>query len=86
MAWRSLGNMSRVEAKQRYLALLTSVLPSWKDWYAEHGHRHKEQMVREEEHGKVEKAGAGEVRGEGEAYRLLKAFKDRTGFTIPSRL
>ena len=43
-------------------------------------------MAREEEHGKVEKAGAGEVRGEGEADKLLKAFKDKTGFTIPSRL
>eukprot|EP00897_Mesotaenium_endlicherianum_P007902 jgi/Mesen1/713/ME000109S_10928 len=34
-ARRLLGAMPSLEAKQKYVAMLTSVLPSWKSWYAE---------------------------------------------------
>ena len=31
-AWRSLGDMSKSEAKKRFLLLLSSLLPHWKAW------------------------------------------------------
>jgi acyl-CoA-binding protein len=31
-AWRNLGDMTKAEAKKRFLLLLTSILPHWKTW------------------------------------------------------
>eukprot|EP00271_Cylindrocystis_brebissonii_P012179 TRINITY_DN30342_c0_g1_i1.p1 TRINITY_DN30342_c0_g1~~TRINITY_DN30342_c0_g1_i1.p1 ORF type:complete len:231 (+),score=53.28 TRINITY_DN30342_c0_g1_i1:272-964(+) len=34
-AWQALRGMPQIEAKRRYTNLLSSVLPSWREWYAD---------------------------------------------------
>lgn len=69
-AWRALGDTPKEEAKKMFVDLLTSVLPEWKEWDDVHG-----RALREAQQGEG-----------GEAERLLKAFRNRTGVQLPSRL
>ncbi|CAM6087316.1 unnamed protein product [Calypogeia fissa] len=69
-AWMALGDMPKDEARKMFVDLLTSVSPDWRQWDDVHGRA-------------LRKAQQGEG---GEAARLLKAFRDRTGLQLPSRL
>ncbi|KAH7414700.1 hypothetical protein KP509_14G006700 [Ceratopteris richardii] len=36
-AWKSLGSMSKAQAKHMFVQLLSSLLPEWRAWYNSHG-------------------------------------------------
>lgn len=100
-AWRKLGGMDQIQAKEKFVALLTNVLPSWRDWYKENVKIHKldarmssfqvkkgeDQTTNIDAPSKHPGACSSHAHlDEGEAMRLLKAFQEKTGFVVRAKL